>query len=149
MPVSSKSPIDYAGYGTHVVGIIGALDDVGLKDLHPNQYWIYSGYIVVRAVSALDLNYGSSREAIHVPYADVSGKMKSLPILFRPTWEEIKVNDQAVLRQQLGGKANKTDFIYASDDEDVPILMFCILDPTRLLSFDLLRDVVEDETISK
>ncbi|KAG0257752.1 hypothetical protein BG011_003778 [Mortierella polycephala] len=114
------------------------------QDLHPNQHWIYSGYIVVRAASALGLNHGPSREAIHVPYAGVSGKMKSLPIFLRPTKKEIKTNIQTALCQQLGGKANKTDFIYTFDDEDVPVLTFCILNPTRFLIFDLLKDVGGD-----
>ncbi|KAF9133818.1 hypothetical protein BGW39_008861 [Mortierella sp. 14UC] len=129
-----------------------------------DQHWIYSGYIVVRAVpdsrlfgSGLEVNLGtvaesnpagdyssgssSSRlpDAIHVSYAGVVGPMKTLPILLRPIKKELEVNNQTVLCQMLSsGTVNKTDFIYTFNGTDVPILTFCLQNPTRYLVMDLI-----------
>ncbi|KAG0330491.1 hypothetical protein BGZ99_003062 [Dissophora globulifera] len=106
-----------------------------------DQHWIYSGYITIRAAS--DLNTEAA-ELIHVPYAGVQGRMKTLPIFLRPTDEEIVVNNQTLLCQVLGsGVANKTDFVYTMAGEDLPILSFCIANPTRFLTLDLISASIQ------
>ncbi|KAF9360529.1 hypothetical protein BGX26_008949 [Mortierella sp. AD094] len=115
------------------------------KDLSADQHWVYSGFIVIRALSSPsttvsgDNNTASPSEAIHVPYAGVKGKMRSLPIFLRPTEEELQVNNQTVYCQVLGSSlANKTEYIYSFEGMDVPILSYCIANPTKFLIIDLI-----------
>lgn len=149
-----------------------------------DQHWIYSGYIVVRAVpSSLSIstslgtkatrdlisgragNDGETEEAdsnpagdyfsfsksssppapdaIHVSYAGVVGKMKTLPIFLRPTEKELKANNQTALCQMLGSGANRTDFIYSFNGTDLPILTFCLQNPTQYLVMDLISALPE------
>ncbi|KAF9538258.1 hypothetical protein EC957_007040 [Mortierella hygrophila] len=144
-----------------------------------DQHWIYSGYIVVRAVSSsssistslvtrasTDSISGETRkdgetkeansnpagdyfssstspsppppDVIHVSYAGVVGKMKTLPIFLRPTGKELQVNNQTALCQMMGSGANRTDFIYTFNGTDIPILTFCIQNPTKYLVMDLI-----------
>ncbi|KAF8978551.1 hypothetical protein BGZ46_006364, partial [Entomortierella lignicola] len=127
---------------------------VAIKILPPrrlslHQHWIYSGYIVIRASSSshrTSLGGGDTSERIHIPYAGVKGKMKSLPIFLRPTEEELKINNQTALCQVLGSKVeNKTELIYSFAGSDLPIVSFCILNPTRFLIMDLLTGGEDDQ----
>ncbi|KAF9112198.1 hypothetical protein BGX27_003799 [Mortierella sp. AM989] len=119
------------------------------KSLPIEQHWIYSGYIVIRALStssSADCNTTDTSEAIHVPYAGVKGKMKSLPIFLRPTKEELQVNEQAKFCQVLGSNlANKTEYIYSFKDMDFPVVTFCIGNPTSLLTLDLISGGVDGQ----
>ncbi|KAF9983057.1 hypothetical protein BGZ75_005473, partial [Mortierella antarctica] len=115
-----------------------------------DQHWIYSGYIVIRAVSSENPNsMVSVSDAIHVPYAGVAGTMRSLPIFLRPTEREVEANNQTMLCQVLGGMANKTDFVYSLQGKDVPILSFCVANPTRYLILDLISGLDVADTLSE
>ncbi|KAG9325398.1 hypothetical protein KVV02_002634 [Mortierella alpina] len=115
-----------------------------------DQHWIYSGYIVIRAVSSESPNsMVSVSDAIHVPYAGVAGTMRSLPIFLRPTEREVEANNQTMLCQVLGGMANKTDFVYSLQGKDVPILSFCVVNPTRYLILDLISGLDVADTLSE
>ncbi|CAO3571706.1 unnamed protein product [Mortierella alpina] len=114
------------------------------------QHWIYSGYISIRAVSSESADsVESDSDVIHVPYAGVVGKMKSLPIFLRPTEREVEANNQTMLCQVLGGMANKTDFVYSMQGKDVPILSFCIANPTRFLILDLISGLDAADGLSE
>ncbi|KAF9953616.1 hypothetical protein BGZ72_005303 [Mortierella alpina] len=117
-----------------------------------DQHWIYSGYIVIRAVSSEHSDLGSTdpdTDVIHVPYAGVTGRMKSLPIFLRPTEQEVEANNQTMLCQVLGGMANKTDFVYTLQGKDVPILSFCVANPTRFLILDLISGLDPSEALTE
>ncbi|KAF9910177.1 hypothetical protein EC991_007104 [Linnemannia zychae] len=110
-----------------------------------DQHWIYSGYIIVRAIShesRRSVSESSSArvpDAIHVSYAGVVGAMKTLPIFLRPIKKEIEVNNQTMVCQMLSsGTVTKTDFIYTFNGTDAPILTFCLQNPTRYLVMDLI-----------
>ncbi|KAF9965501.1 hypothetical protein BGZ70_004697 [Mortierella alpina] len=114
------------------------------------QHWIYSGYIIIRAVSSESADSMElDSDVIHVPYAGVVGKMKSLPIFLRPTEREVEANNQTMLCQVLGGMANKTDFVYSLQGKDVPILSFCIANPTRFLILDLISGLDAADGLSE
>ncbi|KAF8942078.1 hypothetical protein BGZ47_006917 [Haplosporangium gracile] len=146
-----------------------------------DQHWIYSGYIVVRAVShslpfSTSLGAEASRgvtteaeadskpagdyfssstssspsppDAIHVSYAGVVGKMKTLPIFLRPTEKELQVN-QTALCQMLGSGANRTDFVYTFTGANIPILTFCLQNPTRYLVMDLISAPSESDSLQE
>ncbi|KAF9363193.1 hypothetical protein BGX34_004657 [Mortierella sp. NVP85] len=124
------------------------------------EHWVYSGYIVIRAVSKPDHRAMSESsemaghnehfdrdpdhsEAIHVPYAGVKGRMKTLPIFLRPTPTELQVNNQTALCQVLSGSVfNSTELMYSFVEKDVPTLTFCIANPTRFLMLDLITSRV-------
>ncbi|KAF8937457.1 hypothetical protein BGZ58_002670 [Dissophora ornata] len=127
---------------------------VSLRILPPqgipaDQHWIYSGYIAVRAVSAsmsTAQERVSTSELIHVPYAGVRGAMKTLPIFLRPTATELRANNRTSLCQVLGsGIANATDFVYSFEGENLPILSFCVMNPTRFLLLDLISAGKRDD----
>ncbi|KAI1318964.1 hypothetical protein EDD11_005398 [Mortierella claussenii] len=106
------------------------------------QHWIYSGYIVVQPKAAPghdNVLVPSSEEAIHVPYAGVKGRMKTLPVFLWPTKEELQANNRTARCQVLGaGVTNKTDFVFSFVGKDIPMLSFCIANPTRLLTLDVI-----------
>ncbi|KAF9561675.1 hypothetical protein EC968_005635 [Mortierella alpina] len=134
-----------AGESRRVALSILPPDDVPLE-----QHWIYSGYIIIRAVSSdYSDSPGSASDVIHVPYAGVAGRMKSLPIFLRPTEREVEANNQTTLCQVLGGMANKTDFVYSLQGKDVPILSFCIANPTRFLILDLISGLDAADALSE
>lgn len=186
MFAEAKATVEFAGSenGVEVPGRGGqrrvAVTIFPPTNIPEDQHWIYSGYIVVRAVPSslsistslgtkapTDLISGKTREdgeteegdrnpagdyvsssastspppppdAIHVSYAGVVGKMKTLPIFLRPTEKELKVNNQTALCQMLGSGTNRTDFIYTFNGTDLPILSFCLQNPTRYLVMDLI-----------
>ncbi|KAG0057096.1 hypothetical protein BGZ83_001530 [Gryganskiella cystojenkinii] len=106
-------------------------------NLPSDQHYIYSGYVVIKAT-------GESSEAIHVPYAGVKGNMKALPIFLRPTEEEENKSNQTKNCQVLGSSmVNKTDYIYTLTPQDLPILTFCIQNPTKFLSMDVLGQTAD------
>ncbi|KAF9281123.1 hypothetical protein BGZ68_006834 [Mortierella alpina] len=120
------------------------------EDVPVEQHWIYSGYIIVRAVSSESSDSTEpDADVIHVPYAGVTGRMKSLPIFLRPTEKEVEANNQTALCQVLGGMANKTDFVYSLQGKDVPILSFCIANPTRFLILDLIGGLEAAEGLTE
>ncbi|KAG0223160.1 hypothetical protein BGX31_008663 [Mortierella sp. GBA43] len=125
-----------------------------------HQHWIYSGYIVIRAASS-SYSYEESVEgertsyhhgggdngpitdAIHVPYAGVKGRMKSLPIFLEPTPTELKVNNQTELCQVLRGSSSYSkELMFSFQEKALPLLSFCIMNPTRLLILDLITSQV-------
>ncbi|KAG0207225.1 hypothetical protein BGX28_001495 [Mortierella sp. GBA30] len=113
------------------------------------QHWIYSGYIVIRATSLSSgpraLPTHSPSEAIHVPYAGVSGRMKTLPIFLHPIQKEIEANNETKHCQVLGsGITNKTHYVYTMNGVDKPIVWYCICNPTRLLVLDLISGPASD-----
>ncbi|KAG9061512.1 hypothetical protein KI688_007090 [Linnemannia hyalina] len=181
----AKATIEFAGLegGVKVPGGGGqrrvAVTIFPPTGIPEDQHWIYSGYIVVRAVSSsssistslvtrasTDVISGETREGgetkeadsnpaddyfssstspsppppdvIHVSYAGVVGKMKTLPIFLRPTEKELKVDNQTALCQMMGSGANRTDFIYTFNGTDLPILTFCLQNPTKYLAMDLI-----------
>ncbi|KAG0202277.1 hypothetical protein BGX28_005162 [Mortierella sp. GBA30] len=114
------------------------------------QHWIYSGYILIRAVSIASSKPGASTDVIHVPYAGVSGRMKSLPIFLRPTEKEVAANNQTLLCQVLGTMdTNKPDLVYTLTGEDFPVLSFCIANPTRFLILDLISGLDAAESVNE
>ncbi|GJJ75931.1 hypothetical protein EMPS_08289 [Entomortierella parvispora] len=113
------------------------------------QHSIYSGYIVIRETTAAadpgsnsspaDEPLGAGDEAIHIPYAGVRGYMKSLPIFWQPTPEEVQAIQQTSLCQVLkNSTVNKGEFRYTMNSPDLPIINFCILNPTLFLVMDVL-----------
>ena len=185
MFTEAKATVEFAGLenGVEVPGGGGqrrvAVTIFPPTDIPEDQHWIYSGYIVVRAVpnslpistslrteTSTDLISGKTREdretgeadsnpagdyfssstsssppppdAIHVSYAGVVGKMKTLPIFLRPTEKELQVNNQTGLCQMMGSGANKTDFIYTFSGTDFPNLTVCFQNPTKYLVLDLI-----------
>ncbi|KAG0287332.1 hypothetical protein BGZ96_008765 [Linnemannia gamsii] len=132
-----------------------------------DQHWIYSGYIVVRAVGSESVlastevgeeasegeradsnpagDYSSSSstssplpDTIHVSYSGVVGSMKTLPIFLRPTEEDVRANNQTGQCQMMSSEGNKTDFVYTFNGTDFPILTFCIQNPTQFIVMDLI-----------
>ncbi|KAG0037683.1 hypothetical protein BGZ82_002041 [Podila clonocystis] len=102
--------------------------------LPDGQHWIYSGYI-----SILPMNYHSQPQAAtYVSYAGVKGRMRDLTIFLRPTDQEIANTPDKSLCQVLGGGVDKTDFVYSMVDKDLPIVSFCIQNPTRFLTLDVI-----------
>ncbi|KAF9327755.1 hypothetical protein BG006_008994 [Podila minutissima] len=113
------------------------------------QHWIYSGYI-----SITPMTYNSQpQEAIYVSYAGVKGRMRDLTIFLRPTDPEIANTPAKSLCQVLGGVVeNKTDYVYSLVDKDVPIVTFCVQNPTRYLMLDVISpgtDEVNYEVIGR
>jgi len=126
------------------------------KDLPIIQHSIYSGYIVIRATTSTSTDaavkepsadprvesssdLGDEEEAIRIPYAGVRGYMKTLPIFWRPIPEEVKAISQTALCQVLKkSSVNKDEFRYTMHSTDLPILNFCLLNPTQFLAMDVL-----------
>ncbi|KAG0020451.1 hypothetical protein BGZ81_009345 [Podila clonocystis] len=118
------------------------------SDLPDGQHWIYSGYI-----SILPVIYNSQPQAAtYVSYAGVKGRMRDLTIFLRPTDQEIANTPDKSLCQVLGGGVDKTDFVFSMVDKDVPIVSFCIQNPTRFLTLDVISpgtDEVNYEVIGR
>ncbi|KAF9371757.1 hypothetical protein CPC16_002859, partial [Podila verticillata] len=99
------------------------------------QHWIYSGYISITPVS----RGATKQQAIYVSYAGVKGQMRDLSIFLRPTEPEIAVAKEKSVCQVLGtGVANKTDYVYSLVGLDMPMVSFCIQNPTRFLLMDII-----------
>ncbi|KAF9286833.1 hypothetical protein BGZ88_008864 [Linnemannia elongata] len=187
MFAEAKATVEFTGFEDGVVVPGGggqrrvAVTIFPPTEVPEDQHWIYSGYIVVRAVSSsLSISTSLGREmpadlisektgedgeteeansnaagdyvssstsspssppppnAIHVSYAGVVGKMKTLPIFLRPTEKELLVNNQTALCQMLSNRTNTNDLIYNFNETNVPILTFCLQNPTQYLVMDLI-----------
>ncbi|KAG0341609.1 hypothetical protein BG000_008554 [Podila horticola] len=114
--------------------------DVAVKFAAPSavpdgQHWIYSGYISITPV----YRNSPQKESVYVSYAGVTGRMRDLTIFLRPTEQELAETKEKSLCQVLGsGVANKTDFVYSMVDKDVPIISFCVQNPTQFLLLDVI-----------
>lgn len=106
------------------------------------QHWIYSGYISITPVS----RDATKQQAIYVSYAGVKGKMRDLAIFLRPTEPEIALAKEKSLCQVLGaGVANKTDFVYSLVGLDLPMVSFCVQNPTRFLLLDVISPGTDEK----
>ncbi|KAG0238235.1 hypothetical protein BGW42_006515 [Actinomortierella wolfii] len=108
--------------------------------LPSNEHWVYSGYIVVKPVVATGATPTAPADAIHVPYVGVKGSMKTLPIFLQTTPEhEIISSNKSQLCQTVATVIeDKIYLIFTMEGKDVPIVIFCVQNPTRLLQLDLL-----------
>lgn len=99
------------------------------------QHWIYSGYISITPMS----RDATKQQAIYVPYAGVTGRMRDLSIFLRPTEPEIALAKDKSLCLVLGaGVANKTDLVFSLVGLDMPMASFCVQNPTRFLVLDVI-----------
>ncbi|KAG0084255.1 hypothetical protein BGZ92_010064, partial [Podila epicladia] len=106
------------------------------------QHWIYSGYI---SITPLSFN-SQPQEATYVSYAGVKGRMRDLSIFLRPTEQEVTDTAIKSLCQVLGGGVeNKTDYVYSMVDKDVPIVTFCVHNPTRFLILDVISPGTDEK----